>query len=348
MDDVNRRSAAAKTRPLCLLLSGLLLCSCTSLRDSVPAWVQNPQFIYPESDYLVAVGEGDTRRAAENAAAANLSRIFEARIESDERLIDQVRETDRSLERTVDFSTDINVLSAQTLYNIRHAEAWTDDNGRVHAIAYLDRRRTAALYREKMDEEQKQVDLLRARAAESADPLTAYALLRTAVRHADEAADLLNQLNIIHPPAAAGSSAGYDAYALRRALAKTAQQIRVEIHMDGDLDGRIASTLEHLITGYGFVIGTPFTLKIEGRIAIEDTGQRTADLAFVRYELLVQIKDHAGGILSSISEKGREGHISVQEARVRSFRTLESALDSRCTKQLNDYFDSLVNHGRLP
>lgn len=320
----------------------LILAGCKSL-SGTPEWVSNPKASYPENQYLVAVGEGDTRQAAENAAAANLARIFEAHIESDERLVDQTRETNKAFERTTDFTTDINILSSQTLFNIQHAEAWQDPKGRVHAVAYLDRRETAALYRGKIDELSARVEFLLAQAGQAAAPLKKYAVLRAAARTAAENDGLLRQLKVIHPPSASAAAPGYSANALQRNLADTAKQIRVQIGIAGDDEHRMASCIGELITRYGFVIGAPAELEIDGRVAVNDTGQRTKDLVFVRYELAVQIKDATGTVLAAINNKGREGHVSLEEARVRSFRTLETAVKASGATRLDAYFDSLID-----
>lgn len=321
----------------------LILSGCKNLTGGAPDWVANPKAAYPENQYLVAVGEGDTRRAAENAADANLSRIFESNIESDERMVDQTRETNKAFERTTDFTADINILSSQTLFNIQHAEAWHDRNGRVHAVAYLDRRETAAIYRGRIDDLAACVHFLLAQAGQAADPLKKYAALRAAARTAAENDLLLRQLKIIHPPSVASATPGYSNNTIRKALADTAQQIRVQIQINGDDERRMAAVLEELITRYGFVVGTPALLDITGRIAVSDTGQRTAGLVFVRYELSAQIKDATGTVLAAINNKGREGHVSLEEARVRSFRTLETAIKATGAQRLDAYFDSLVD-----
>jgi hypothetical protein len=334
-----------KTLFLHILLPTLLLSmvGCKMLGNGIPDWMANPKSAYPENQYLVAVGEGDTRRAAENAAAASLARIFEAHIESDERLLDQTRETRKSFERTTDFTAAISILSSQTLINIQHAEAWRDDQGRVHAVAYLNRRETAAIYRDKIDEQTALVHFLVAQSEQTNDLLKKYATLRAAVRHMAQNKTLLRQLKVIHPPSIPGSTPGYSENKIRQALAETAQQIRVEIKVDGDDAHRMGSVLEELVTRYGFVVGTPAILKITGSIDVADTGQRTADLVFVRYTLALQVKEANGPILVSINEKGREGHVSLAEARVRSFRTLENMIRPSGSQRLDAYFAALID-----
>ncbi len=321
----------------------LSLVGCKSLTGGTPDWVMNPKSIYPENQYLVSVGEGDTRRAAENTAAANLARIFEAHIESDERLLDQTHETTTSFERTTDFSADINILSSQTLFNIQHAEAWQDDKGRIHAVAYLDRRETAAIYRDKINEQTALVHFLIAQSEQTQNLLKKYATLRAAVHHMAENKILLRQLKVIHPPSIPGSAPGYTENKTRKALAETAKKIRVSIKIEGDNAHRMDAVLEGLVTRYGFVVGTPSTLTITGSIDVADTGQRTADLVFVRYRLVLQVKEADGTVLVSVNEKGREGHISLAEARIRSFRTLENIIRPKGTQRLDAYFDSLID-----
>ena len=328
---------------LVALLVSTVLPGCKTVGGGTPGWVENPKSAYPENRYLVAVGEGDTRRAAENSADANLARIFESRIESDERIADRARESENSFERTTDFSADINILSSQTLSNIQHAEAWQDAKGRVHAVAYLDRRETAALYRDQLREQTELVDFLRVQAQETPDLLKKYAALRAAVRQADESQLLLRQLKVIHPPSVPDATPDYSANQLRKALAETARRIRVRITVEGDEGRRIQTVLEDLVTRYGFVVGAPDVLAIVGSVSINDTGQHTADLVFVRYSLSLKVQESDGTALISLNEKGREGHVSLAEARTRSFRTLENIIQASGTQRLDAYFDSLID-----
>jgi hypothetical protein len=330
-------------RPILILpILAVVLTGCNTLHRT-PEWVDNPKTAYPENEYLVAVGEGDTRRAAENAADANLSKIFEAHIQSDERLIDQSFETNDTFDRTTDFTTDINILSSQTLHNIQHAESWRDDRARVHAIAYLDRRETARIYREKIEEKTARVEFLMAHAEQTDDLLQKYSKLHAAALQAAANAALLRQLKVIHPSSASFSTPGYSENVLRKNLADTAKKIRVNINLTGDDQQRMTSVIKELITRYGFVVGTPSVLNIDGRIAITDTGQRTSDLVFVRYELAVQIKDAEGSLLIAVNDKGREGHVTLAEARVRSFRTMENTIRLSGASRLDEYFNTLTD-----
>ncbi len=326
---------------LLTLLGLTLLSGCASNKQ--PAWVANPKTAYPEERYLAAVGAGDTRRAAENAAAASLSRIFESHIESDERLSDQTRETQNSFERTTDFSSDINILSSQTLYNIQYAESWKAPSGRWHVAAYLNRRETAEIYLDKIRTQTARVNFLRADAETAGDLLTQYATLRAANTHALQADRLIRQLNVIYPRAAGDAAPGYSLNALRKNLADTAKQVKVSIAVEGDEENRMNATLQDFITRYGFVIGEPAVLRIKAGVEVDDTGEREQGLLFVRYEMLLQISDPNGDVVVTVRDKGREAHKTMAQARTRSFRTLENSIRANGAQRLDLYFDSLVD-----
>jgi hypothetical protein len=330
-----------------LLAVQLLLSGCFTTGNKAPEWVTNPKSVYPESEFLATVGEGDTRQAAENAADAKLSRIFESRIESDERLSDQVHETNTSFERSTEFTSDINILSAQTLFNVKHAEAWKDKLGRYHAVAYIHRRETAEIYRDKINKQTSHVNFLRASAEQTDDLLKKYAILRAANQHAWEADQLLRQLKVIHPRSVPDMTPSYTINQLKKSLADTAKQIKVQIDVDGDSKRRMAATLEEFITSYGFVLGKPAVLNIDAEIDVSDTGEREQELVFVRYELQLRIQDAEGNGLVSVRSKGREAHKTLDQARTRSLRTLEDAIEKGGAQRLDAYFDSLVDQSRM-
>jgi hypothetical protein len=325
-------------------LAMAVLAGCTALQFNEPDWVRNPKTVYPESHYLVAVGEGDTRRAAENAADANLARIFEARIESDERMVDRISESTDDFVRTTDLTTDINILSSQTLINIQHAEAWRDDQGRYHAVAYLDRKDTAPIYRNMMEELTEEV-LERLGHADTQERLLGkYANYRAALHTARANALLLQQLKVIHAPSASAAAPPYSINEIQRLTVESAKRVRVTIQIEGDHEGRMTACIQELITRYGFVVGAPPVIHIKGQASVTDTGQRTDGLSFYRYNLSVQITDTSGNVLAAINELGREAVTSPNEALSRCYRTMENAVKSKGSQRLDEFFDSLTMH----
>ncbi|MBN2703907.1 MAG: LPP20 family lipoprotein [Pontiellaceae bacterium] len=311
-----------------------------------PDWLQNPKSIYPEDRYLSAIGAGNSRQTAEYAAAANLSRIFKSHIEATERLIDVTSETEKQLSRTTEMSSDINILSEQTLINIQHAEAWKDDLGRYHAIAYIDRPKTAAIYQNQIDENSRRVQTFLTYADEVDTLLQKHAQLRAASQLADETTLLLQQLKVIHSPTAIAAAPPYSIAAIKTALSTNSEKIHVSIHIDGDTNERATEILKEMITRYGFTVGDPAVLTLQGHVSFTDTGKRTDDLLFYRFNLTVEVKDQSGRIITTITENGREAVTSTEEALPRLFRTLNQAIQQNAPQRLDAYFNSLTEQNR--
>ncbi|MBN2163496.1 MAG: LPP20 family lipoprotein [Pontiellaceae bacterium] len=329
--------------PTCAALCMVSLAGCLTLSRQAPDWVNNPKSLYPEKQFLVALGEGDTRQSAENAAAANLSRIFESHIQSDERVVDRVVESEVDFIRNTDLTTDINIQSSQTLINIQHAEAWKDETGRYHAVAYLNRRETAQIYREQIEETTQQIEKLLNETTGTGNALRQYALFRSSLRYARENDILLRQLKIIHSSSASASAPSYSLKEIENATAESAHRIHVSIQLSGDPDGKMTNSVKQLITRYGFVVGSPADLILTGAVSLEDTGKRVDGLAFFRYNLAIQIADAQNAVLVSINDTGREAVTDPAEAPVRCHRTMERTLKSAGVNSLDAYFDKLAH-----
>ncbi|MBN2685988.1 MAG: LPP20 family lipoprotein [Pontiellaceae bacterium] len=327
-----------------LLLIALAFAGCKTLQE--PDWLRNPKSVYPEDRYLSAIGAGSSRQTAEYAASANLSRIFKSHIEATDRLIDVTSESEKEFSRTTEVSTDINILSEQTLINIQHAEAWKDDIGRYHAIAYIDRRATAEIYQNQIDENSRRIQTFLTYADQAETLLQKHAQLRAAARLANENTALLQQLKVIHSPTAEAAAPPYSIAALKTALLTNGEKIRVSIQIDGDTNERTAEILKEMITRYGFTVGEPAVLTLQGHVSFTDTGKRTDDLLFYRFNLTVDVKDQAGRTITTITENGREAVTSTEEALPRFYRTLNKAVQQSGPRSLDAYFNSLIEQNR--
>ena len=92
--------------------------------------------------YLSAIGEADSRRDAENMAAANLARIFESRVKADEtykeRYMELTKGGSTTYEEQSDVTKSVNIQAEQTLVNVEFAESYTNNMGRVFVLASCD------------------------------------------------------------------------------------------------------------------------------------------------------------------------------------------------------------------
>ena len=336
-----------KTILLPIILILILSCAAHAKKrkSSKPEWLENPKAVYSEQMYLTAIGEGDSRSDAENMAAGNLARIFESNIKAEEtvnqRYMELTKNNKTDVEEQTDVTKSVNIQSKQTLFNIQFGESYTDDMGRVHTIAFLNRMKTAEIYESKINKNAERISYFIGIANETHDPLLNYASLSAASTVSSHNEILLVQLTIIFPSAIDMLEINYNHNQIVKDAKTAAAAISCNIDIENDEDNKITILLEELVNDLGFVLSADNILNIDGEILLEKTDLKR-DLEFIRFELQINVSDNNGNIIVSMSEKGREGHISATEARARAIRTLSKKIDRQLRKKLIAYFDGMV------
>ncbi len=329
-----------------MLAAVLLLAGCTSEPISPPAWLVNPHEEYPESRFLVAVGEGDSRRAAENSASAGLARIFESRIRAEETLSEtttEARGAQESFDQLSELRANIRIGSDQDLLNIQFGKAFTGHNRRVHAVAFIPRAETAEIYRARITENNIAVVLLTHRSDSAADPVEAYAFRRAAVRKALENDRLLAQLDIILPGMRDRLATPYVPQELYAQAAAAARDVTFSVALPGVGGG----ALREALTGMGFSEKEKNpTLTFSGNATFEKTDLRRETLMFVRYRYNVDVFARDKTLVLSMNGSHREGHINFAEATARAQRSLRAELLTHVPKKVGNYLDRLASAER--
>ena len=144
----------------------IILCSCSiNAREKdkkKPEWLENPEKVYSPQMYLTAIGEGDTRKDAKSMAAANLAKIFKMEVKASENTLQRYEElTKDNKTKNEDFTQiekNVNIQSNQVLMNVKYADTYTDNLGRVYALAYINRLKTAQIYEQKINNNAAKID----------------------------------------------------------------------------------------------------------------------------------------------------------------------------------------------
>ena len=301
----------------------------------------------PPERYLSAAGMGDTRETAERSAAGNLAKIFRARITVEDRMIERSHELlgDKRNALTVetDLTKNVSIESGLTLYNVRYTEPAADGTGRLTVTAYMDRRETAQVYLARLRAGDARVRGFVERAGASADPARQFAYLNAASAVSAVNRAMLEQLTVI----AGGESPPFTPWIspdeVVRRTAEAAAAVRCAVAVEGE--PRIAAILQETLTGLGFTIGAPAVLKVGAKVVIEPTDLGRTDAVFVRYDAALRVTDAGGSEILTVTEKGREGHVSAAEARARAIRALGDGIRAGFRDRLIAYFDAMALGG---
>jgi len=261
-------------RHIILFIALLLLGACVTdnSQDAVcsaerPSWMENPSIRYPRKYFLIAVGEGDTLSGSQDAAAANLAKIFKTDIKVEETLNERYFEMigkKNSYQEKTAFNRDVLIKSGVTLVNVQYAQRYRDQTGRIYTLAYIDRRRTAEIYLTRLKEDDARITEF-VRQSESDGPELRYAALSAALAVARGSRLLLRQLDIISPAAKTRVGMTYSYDRLSRMYSDAAAAIKFSVNIRGDIDSKINASLKEMLTDMGFTVTDDSPLRISGR-----------------------------------------------------------------------------------
>lgn len=144
-----------------LLAASLQLAACAT---QVPDWLDNPAAAYPDTQYLSATGAADERQVAADRALANLAKIFEVQI-ADTSLDFSAASVSSGEEGVVSsneqrLSRTITTEARQVVAGAKVVEYYETEQGRVHALAVLDRQAAASRFRQSILQSDRKVDSL--------------------------------------------------------------------------------------------------------------------------------------------------------------------------------------------
>ncbi|MFP4210569.1 MAG: LPP20 family lipoprotein [Alkalispirochaeta sp.] len=311
-----------------------------------PEWYLNPQSVYPDDEFLTAVGTGDTRRDAEQQALSGISQTFEAQVSVDSRTSERYREL-MSAEGTMSeteirLAEDTSVESNQTLLNVQYGEAAVDEQGRVHVIAYLERLPTSQVYRDLITRNGRQVDRFLTEAEESDGIIREYAYTSAAAVVASSNEVLIDQLNIIVPGMARTVQLPYVFDDVIQRRADIASRMGVSVSVAGDTDGRVTSILRQALSDERFpLVDSGSTLSVEGVISINEIPSN-ADFQSVRWTVSLGMIGPDGRSLVNYDEENRASGISQEAARAFAYQDIEEAVSRDFVSAMRGYFDGLV------
>ncbi|MDD5582890.1 MAG: LPP20 family lipoprotein [Candidatus Marinimicrobia bacterium] len=315
-----------------------------------PAWFDNPSALYPEKEYLVARGAGDTQEAAEDNAAANLAKIFKSDISIDQTTrerysaFSKLGDTmDELLETEIDQT--VRVAAGEILYNVKFSDPYTDNMGRVHILAYLNRQETAKIYRDKINANFEKIQFLLNEAESTSDPITRYACLNACYAISTLNQSMLDQISIIHPLSYNMLTALNEELSLTfisKKRAEAAKNLTFSVSINGD-DGRVTSMVSETISNMGFpLIENTGIIHVTGNIAFEEVDLKRNDAEFIGWNLTLKVVGPEDITLVEINTKGREGGVSKEAAKRTALREIGKSVGPKLENQLMAYFDHRI------
>jgi hypothetical protein len=310
-----------------------------------PDWVEGTSKKYPDSQYLIGVGSGDTRQAAEDSAYGAISRVFHTEIsqktEEWEKFLQEDTGRKTTTSRTVTIDQLTQVSTKKVLEGVKITDAWEDEKEkRVYALAVMDRAHTTAILRDRIQSLDAEAQELVKRAGQREDKIQTVRNLRAAVK-ALLLREVYNaELRIVSPsargipPAVGLSTVNQD---LRKFLMT---EINIGVEVAGPHGGEIRTALLEGLTQRGFSVagadgGKADSQDVLVRGKIEFQPVPNPQFKFIRWTAEFElVEKQSGKVFGSILKSGREGHLNLSEAENRSAKAIQEEMKKELTTRL--------------
>lgn len=324
-------------------------CSSNTLVKSndKPEWIDNPKAKYPDGMYLAAVGYGSTRRAAEADAMGSVARIFKTDVRANTKFTERYSELSATKQEDEvslfsENTKDIFISAEQDLINIEIGETYTDNLGKVYALAYIHRSRTADIYDEKITQTDQMVELYMAKYSQASDNIRRYAYLGVASIFAYQNQVLLDQFAIISPLEYEMVGIENKYPRINSLLRELASKISFSIEIANDENDIIFNTVKEIINEMNFNISASNPMLIvKGSYQYQNV-ELERNEEFVKYEFDLSISDYTGQTVVSLNEKSRSGGINKDQAVAKSKSAIVASLKKKLQVRIEKYFDSLA------
>lgn len=325
-----------------ILLFALALLSSVSFADErMPDWVMQPSRAYPSERYLAAVGEGKTKKQAENQAVSQIASFFSQNVNSRSEASRALSQDNRGGRATVteksDFTEKIDrEVLLDDLAGVEIADSFFD-GGVFYALAVLDRRNAAQTYSQYVRENNAKIQSLVD--DDGASDIERVAIYGKAEKIAAETEKWLRYLSVLDVEKSRALRAeSFSATELQKAKRKIAAKIPISVEASGEFAARVAAACEDAILSCGFKCSSAASAFVL-RLSVSTERRSTADKEFVfcLYNVIGGLYDEEnGGRIFAVNESGRtNGDLDWDFARDKAQKNVEAIVRKTVAEKLN-------------
>jgi hypothetical protein len=324
----------------------VLLAACAGA-PKPPDWVTGTKAAaYPDDQFLIGVGQADSRPVAEERAYAAVSRIFKAEVSSQakdwEAYLSLERKGKVEVERRLTVDTFTKVATDKLLENVKIAETWSDPRTGLHsALAVMNRGAVRSGLTSRIAELDEAIARDVKEAHGTADKLMKLRGLRRAIRNLITREAYNSDLRVVS--GGRGAPSEYSVSGLTGVLEKFLNEnLVVAVVVTGDQAEAVRLAVIEGVIKEGLPVTTGDSkspdLFVKGETRLWPTDLPDPKFRYVRWCAdFVIVNSGAQRIIGSVARSGREGHLNTLEASNRALRALQQEVTSALAKSLADH-----------
>ena len=327
-----------KKTPVTLLALLIAVSTCTAQK---PDWLNGKSSKFPNAFYLVGIGAGKTRDAAENQARANIAKIFKVDISAATGMVTTETITTKAKTVSADLNaktvSDVEVVVKKTLEGTEIAEFWEDtETGTMHALAVLKRSAAQSILEEQIQQKDEEITLLGKSVSESTRKLEKLRLMlrRKSLMVAREE---LNSDHRIVDPANQGIQAPFSIEKEKTKIASFLKnEFQVGVSATGEESARLIQPALKYLSARGLTArkATPSNQASMDVIMtfesdLDPSTEPVEEWYYCRWQVNMTATDQKdSSAVTTDSKKGRAGQLSMKESRSKAVAEMTKSVDA--------------------
>ncbi len=324
-----------------------------------PSWIDRPAEEFPPEQYVVGLGQAESRPAATERAYAAVARVFKAEVKDRARdwesyvLLESRGKSEHERRLTIDHVTQVS--TDKVLENVQVLDAWHDSERSLHyVLAGMHRAQAEAALLARIRDLDQTVETELRTARESEDKLVTIRNLRRAAKHLVLREAYNADLRIVR----ASGRGQPPPYRVADLTVELERYLSTHVIIGVEVTGEQAAPIRRAVIEGLLREGLPVTDRTlgtsalgggpDGESRLELLVQGAARLwqadvpdpmfTYVRWcSDFVVLEVGSERVVGAVSRQGREGHLTSQEAMTRAIRVMQQELTADLAKTLAGY-----------
>ncbi len=343
---------------LCALLAVSQGCAWFS-RSAEPSWVNGQSRDYPSDQYVLGVGQGESKPVAAERAYGAVAKVFRAEVSAQSRdwesflVMEQRGQVNAERRLTLDRVT--RVSTDKVLENVRIIDTWQDtQTGQHYALAGTNRTQAAAGLLERIAELDRTVETEVMESRQTQDKLAKVRHLRRAMKDLVVREAYNSDLRVVRL-----SGQGVEpAYRVPELMGELEQFLAASLVVGVEVAGEQAELTRQAVIEGLIREGLPVTnreigtrsgneealawpspqLLVKGGVRLWDVPVPDPRFRYVRWcGDFVVLEVGTQRVVGAVSIGGKEGHLTPHEARAKAVRIMQQELTSNLARTLAAY-----------
>jgi hypothetical protein len=318
-----------------------------------PDWTRNPYTVYDRNTYFAAGGHGSNRQEAERAALVALTASFGQSIQADFNIMTSYTEAvsrgvvrvseNASIQEAIRTSTALDALIGAEI-----GDVWDSGAGTVHAVAIMDKAKTAILYADLIRSNQQTITDLITMSNTEKNTFDGYSRYQLAAVMADANRTYANILSLT------GNTSGIEPDSLKKGddyrleAVNITKTIPIAVIVTNDRSDRIRSAFASVFGAIGFRSGgansgaaSRYVLNV--MVTISEAVYPDTTRKHAQYVVDANLTDTTTAtVLLPFNINGRATHANLSQAENAAVAEAEKKIKDGYGQLLSEYLAALL------